>query len=847
MRLPLAAPAAAVAVGVLLARLADFSFIETTVAALLLAALAVAGLRAPGPWVGMAAGLTGFVVVGLALGAVRERPPVWRIDRLTAAGLGEEMPARVTGWVSRPPESFPDYDRFELQVESVWGAPRSEGGIRISRTRAPGAPPLELGYGQRLELLVRLRSVRNFDNPGGFDYAAYLERRGIHAAGSLRPHAPLIRLPGRGGTTFQHAAWGVRQGVASRLDAALEALGEAYTPAGAVLRSLLLGDRTTLSRETETEFQRAGAYHALVVSGLHVGLLAALIAWPVRRLGFPRWAAAGCATLAAALYAVLLDTALPVSRAAWMLAAAFGALLVYRQRRALNALAAIAVLFVAVEPKVLGDAGFQLSFGAAGLILGVGIPLVELWIEPVRRDLRDLWNVDRDLHASISSAERRVRLRYAIEPLVVLSPLGREKTTAVLLLAPRLLAAAAALALVSAVLQTGLAAPLATHFQRLSMGGLLVNVLVMPLLGLLVPAGLLGLAAGWPPALLPAVGLARLLAELAAAGSEGLGWDWRVPPPPLWLTGAAALSWVVVAIALARGRARLASFGFAAAVFLAVAVHPFPPCVEEGRLELTAIDVGQAEALHVGLPDGSSLLVDAGGFPDYGGDSESTFDIGEAVISPYLWSRSIRRLRALALTHGDSDHISGAPAVLRNFRVDELWLADGLEDEALGDVLAVAAERGTRVVRKRAGESDEIAGVRIETLNDARAAEASSNDRSLVLLATYGATDLLLTGDVERAAERTLLDRLPASRAGVLKVAHHGSRTSTDPAVVGRFRPALAVISAGANNGFHHPHAETLETLRREHARVLSTADLGCLTVWSDGRRLQADECGAGP
>jgi len=526
-----------------------------------------------------------------------------------------------------------------------------------------------------------------------------------------------------------------------------------------------------------------------------------------------------------------------------MLAAGFGALLVYRERRALNALAAIALLFVAVEPRVLGDAGFQLSFGAVGLILGVGIPLVDRWIAPYRRAMTDVWNTDRDLHLTIDAAARRVRLRYLLEPFTALSPLNRERTTVVLLALPKLACAAAALALVSAVLQVGLAAPLALHFQRISAGGLLVNVVVMPLLGLLVPAGLLGLAAGWPPALLPAVELARTLAALAGGAAHGLGWDWRTPQPPPWLVGAAALSWVAVAIALDRRRGRLTAFGAAGAAFALIAWHPFPPDVPRGRLELTAIDVGQAEALHVGLPDGSSLLVDAGGFPDYGSESDSTFDVGEAVISPYLWSRSIQELRALTLTHADSDHISGAPAVLRNFRVAELWLAAGLEDEALQETLAVAAERGTRVVRKRAGETQEIAGVRLAVLNDGSSEGAKRNNRSLVLLASYGETDMLLTGDVERRAERALLSRLPSSRGGVLKVAHHGSRTSTDPAVVERFRPALAVVSAGADNGFHHPHPETLETLRHAGVQLLSTAELGCLTVWSDGRRLRAEKC----
>jgi competence protein ComEC len=389
------------------------------------------------------------------------------------------------------------------------------------------------------------------------------------------------------------------------------------------------------------------------------------------------------------------------------------------------------------------------------------------------------------------------------------------------------------------VLLVALAAPLAWHFQRIAGAGPLANVVTVPLVGVAVPFGLAGLLANRPEALAVAGWAAEGMRAAAARGSGGAMGEWRVPPPPGWLAALALLSLAGWMAGLAKG-GRLAWAGGAGAlaVFAVIAIHPFPARIEKGKLELTAIDVGQGESLLLGLPDGAAALVDAGGVADFRG-SASAFDVGEEVVSPYLWSRSIRGLRALVLTHPDADHVGGAGAILRNFAVDELWLGRGTFALDYDELIHEARNHGVEVVWVGAGDVRSLGGAEIEVLNPGASAPLERNDLSLALLAGYGRHELLLTGDLESAGEALLTKRLRGVDGEVLKVGHHGSRSSSTMRLLETFRPEFAVISSGTDNLYGHPHAEALARLKQAHARVLRTDERGITTILTDGERIE--------
>jgi competence protein ComEC len=259
--------------------------------------------------------------------------------------------------------------------------------------------------------------------------------------------------------------------------------------------------------------------------------------------------------------------------------------------------------------------------------------------------------------------------------------------------------------------------------------------------------------------------------------------------------------------------------------------------MERGALEITAIDVGQGDSILVVFPDGRRMLVDGGGIPSFSGQAQARLDIGEDVVAPYLWDRSFRSLDVVALSHAHEDHIGGLPALVSDFRPRELWTGATPESGSWREVRQRAAAAGT-IVRPLTGPARfAYGGAEVEVL--APAAEYTpgavpKNNDSLVFTVHFGRHSFLLAGDIERQVERTL----QPGRADVLKVAHHGSRTSSTEEFLDAVSPAFAIVSAGLDNSYGHPNPDVLDRLERHRAVVLRTDLDGMITVRSDGRRL---------
>jgi len=306
--------------------------------------------------------------------------------------------------------------------------------------------------------------------------------------------------------------------------------------------------------------------------------------------------------------------------------------------------------------------------------------------------------------------------------------------------------------------------------------------------------------------------------------------DMRVPAPSAWIVALALAGWALCCWAARRSRRGALAAAVMLSVIAALVLWPEPPLVTPQQLEVTAIDVAQGDSLLVISPEGRTMLVDAGGLI---GEQNSNFDIGEDVVSPYLWWRRMRRLDVLVLTHAHSDHIGGMSAIMRNFRPRELWVSIDPGSATYRALLDEAAELGVLVEHYHAGDERDWSGTHIIVLapeiNYDNTGPPVNND-SLVLRVEYGASSVLLEGDAEAPSERMMLARGRVASATLLKVGHHGSRTSTTLEFLAAAAPADAVVSVGRANSFGHPQFEVVERIAASGAKLYRTDRSGATT-----------------
>jgi competence protein ComEC len=616
----------------------------------------------------------------------------------------------------------------------------------------------------------------------------------------------------------------------------------------ALIDAMIIGEEAFIDRDTRVDFQRSGTYHILVVSGMNVSILAFVVFWTLRRLRVGDIPATLLTVASCAGYAFLTEVGAPVWRATLMCAVYLGTRLLYRDRAMTNALGAAALGLLVFDPRQLFNASFQMTFLCVLIVSAISIPVLERTSQLYRQALAN-WD-SKDYAVLLPPRVAQFRLDLQLISARVALFLGDTWAARLIRGTARFSFAVWDLLLISAVMQAGLALPMAYYFHRATTIGLPANLIVVPLTQLMMPATVLALALGYVSvwlAKLPVV-LTTIAVDGITGTIQGLGGlhlaDLRIAMPSVIMITLAVAS-LVFAMWTARRRIALTSAGLAAVFLMSLAlafVAPRPH-TSSGLMEVTAIDVGEGDSILVITPTGKTLLVDAGGPIGPGG---SQLDFGEDVVSPYLWKRGLTHVDAVAITHGHSDHIGGMIAVLRNFRPKELWVGLLPPSRALENVISTAQAYGVKVVRHWEGDEFEFGGTDVRVLfppSDWPVRDKPQNSDSMVLSMTYRQSSLLLEGDAEKRAERRI-SALEHPKASLLKVGHHGSANATTQELMDSARPEFAIISVGSGNSFGLPRAETLARLAAAGTRVYRTDLDGAVTFYLDGRSVKATLAG---
>lgn len=782
------------------------------------------GVWQPGLWIWSTAGiLAGLVVLGIHF-AKKRKPVLSPLILLFLAGYLSIQPWlgcipsshhvvrhadqgywTIQGEVVEPPVVNGRRWRFVLAAERLTDQHRCvevHGLIRVTgRGKWPGA-----GLGDKVVLRGRLRTVRGFTNPGGFDYERHMRLKGILAR--VYASANSLKIESRVQTKgIIHRVQSLGEMLSLRMETALESVSPESV---GLLKALILGKRDQISVELREKFNRAGLGHVLAISGLHVGMVATLsfvvAVWilPVIPAAVDRgWCRKGAALFSLGpvlVYGILAGLSPSTQRAMLMVSVVLFGFWIGRRHDWLNSLALAALVILVWHPPALLTISFQLSFVA---VLAILIGSLR-WPEGRDEMPKGTWMIIR----------RRFFTFVRISAFAIAGTL-----------------------------------PLVLHyFNQTSTVGLATNLIAVPLVGMVVvPAGLMGALA---IAVHPEVGC--FFWQIAAWGADAIcwtvhrvaSWPWAsikvVTPTAIEIL----LFYVLCGVGLVWRKLPWRTMVLCIVTILCLLDIGFWWHQRYGRsdLRVTALDVGQASANLLELPEGYTVMVDGGGFSD-----NSIFDVGARVLAPILWRKKIKTVDLVVLTHANSDHLNGLLYIVDHFNVTEVWSNhEAASTKGYGRWVKLLTRRDVRhldfnllprqVARK---------GVQFEILWPPRGFQQQArkgrkndmNNNSLVLRVSKGAISFLFTGDIMEKAESDLKSRIEAQglRSTVLMVPHHGSRTSSSMDFLTAVAPAEAVISAGWQNRFKFPHPEVLNRLKSKQCRIWCTADSGAVELVTDG------------
>lgn len=765
----------------------------------------------------------------------------------------------------RGEESVATVELLSFLRKGRWIVCKGKGILRIAESQEQPEPEgnVLLMRGDRVRGWAVWNLPRGFENPGSAEIADLFERRGIFVIGRTKSLRLLETIPGGCTDTWTEIANTVRARVRKSLEPIADR--ERGQPA-AILASLTIGEYSGIDNRTREIFQNSGTFHVLVVSGLHVAWITGLFIQFGKLVCLPERLRYVLASLVILLYVCVVGSQASLTRCLWMFLLYLAGRMLFRRTDALNLLLGSALILLAAHPCWLFETGFQLSFLSVAAIAMTAAPVIDNWIRPVFEPVMHSGKPDR-LFLQPGKWHRCGRkLRTALEILTeaLTDPLP-PVVFRILILIPRGIGFAglslAGMICASLAVQIWLAPLLACCFNRISWISPVANLAVVPFSSIVLVAGIAAaITANFPvigPALIKIAGSMASLLLCCADRITAVEGAWQrcpTPSPACVIAGILLLSvwsyfrwrkfWVPCsAIAL-----MLACLSYGSIPVLGSLLYKVHYVISDRKtrisdapvMSFTFLDVGEGDCTIVRFPDGRVWVLDAGGLRQPASQVESAygFDIGEAVVSRYLWHEWIREIDRLILSHADIDHAGGIPAVMRNFHVNRFDFSRAVGDPFMEGISKTATDTKIETCRIHSGVEENVGSVNVKVFNPpSNPSFITTNENSIVLAFSYRKFSALMTGDLERGAEIQALSNPGFPRCNLLKVAHHGSRFGTSNSFLDRTKPSWAIISVGRNNPFGHPSKEVLDRLRQHQAQPILTVDEGAVTLETDGSR----------
>ncbi len=727
----------------------------------------------------------------------------------------DKQKLEITGIIASRPEEKNRRIRFVLNVHTLKGENRqmdAVGKIRVTVATEKNGPAADLSMGDLVRFSSRIRSLRNFKNPGGFDYKRFMAFKGIWAT-AYSPESRMVVLEKHSKKSASTVIASARDSISSLIDN----IGEKESQT--ILKALIIGDRSRILPSMRDAFNRAGVGHLLAISGLHIGIVATIsfmfFSWllsyhePFLWHGWLKKGAAILSVFPVIVYGLLSGMSPSSQRAVIMVLAFLATFLFQRERDGINTLAFAAMIIVIVFPPSVFSVSFQLSFSAVlAIIYGL--------------------------------SKFKYKTRATNEPLWRIKAAG-----------DRLLTFTA----VSFFAIMGTLPIVLYYFNQVSVVGLFTNLIFVPLIGfIVVPLGLLAVFI-YPVSIYISLFLLKAGDAVLARALVLLHYFSASPFAAVKTVTPSVFEIILYYILLVAVFELIHTSAFIkkrimCVVFTVLILFGIDACYWLNQrfwhddLRITVIDVGNGSAALLELPGGACMLVDGGGFSD-----NRVFDMGQRIIAPFLWQKKIGSVDTLVLSHPNSDHLNGLLYIAEHFNVKDVW-SNNERVNTIGYqnfINTLKTKKINTPVFDKIPKTYNINGVEFTILyppsdflvKKEKDRWRDTNNNSLVIKVRLGACSFLFPGDIMAKGERELAGIAgDGLKSMVLVAPHHGSRTSSTRKFLNKIQPETVVISAGFKSRYGYPHQSVLNRYQNKGYRVFRTDMQGAVEMISDGKSL---------